>query len=505
VAHVASQASVLQSQQAGVSRRERTREAQDAASPFSILLTETASAPASTRYHSSRPNGSAASQRNEAPRSPVHRTDTRRPERQEERAADAAEAAEARTAGDAATGPSEPAVVAEPAAATPEQAAEPLDEASGETSNDEIVTADAALPATVEPPAAPAQPIAPDAPPVVTAAPAEAPATVATPAAPADTGVVEPAAVAPAGATAPITPDAVAGESEPAPAQAPQQPQAPQAPDHRAQQTNTPATPHAKPSIEAAVAAPEAAKTQQPPAMPEAAPAEAAAAPEQAEAKSAPKETAQADTPSQAPAQPNAPDAAERPQTGNTVKDVVQANQPTPDLSHLANLQSGRDLGQAAAATAAAPQSAGASNPLVSAPVPLESLAVEIASRAQGGRNRFEIRLDPPELGRIEVRLDIDKSGNVTSRLVVEKTETLDVLRRDAHQLERALQDAGLKTSDNSLQFSLRDQAFAGRHEQGGSDRQHVRIADPELPAAESAVTTYGLTLRGGSGVDIRV
>ena len=148
---------------------------------------------------------------------------------------------------------------------------------------------------------------------------------------------------------------------------------------------------------------------------------------------------------------------------------------PTPDSSQLAHLQSGRDFGQAVAATAHASQDADASNPLVSAPVPLESLAVEIASRAQAGRNRFEIRLDPPELGRIDVRLDIDRSGNVTSRLVVEKAETLDVLRRDAHQLERALQDAGLKTSDNGLQFSLRDQAFAGRDDRDDSNsRAHA-------------------------------
>src|SRR5262249_35481774 len=48
--------------------------------------------------------------------------------------------------------------------------------------------------------------------------------------------------------------------------------------------------------------------------------------------------------------------------------------------------------------------------------VPVAGLAVEIAARAQAGRNRFEIRLDPPELGRIDVRLDVDASGQVTSR-----------------------------------------------------------------------------------------
>ena len=117
------------------------------------------------------------------------------------------------------------------------------------------------------------------------------------------------------------------------------------------------------------------------------------------------------------------------------------AQQPTPDGSQLAHLQSGRDFGQRRCHRARRRSSADASNPLVSAPVPLEGLAVEIAARAQAGRNRFEIRLDPPELGRIDVRLDIDRSGQVTSRLVVERAETLDVLRRDAHQLERALQE----------------------------------------------------------------
>ena len=88
----------------------------------------------------------------------------------------------------------------------------------------------------------------------------------------------------------------------------------------------------------------------------------------------------------------------------------------------------------------------------------IAGLAVEIAARAQAGRNRFEIRLDPPELGRIDVRLDVDRSGQVTSRLIVERAETLDLLRRDAPELERALQQAGLKTADNGLQFALRDQ-----------------------------------------------
>ena len=136
--------------------------------------------------------------------------------------------------------------------------------------------------------------------------------------------------------------------------------------------------------------------------------------------------------------------------------------------------------------------------------VPIEGLAVEIAARAQAGRNRFEIRLDPPELGRIDVRLDIDRNGKVTSRLMVEQAETLDVLRRDAHQLERALQDAGLKTSDNGLQFSLRDQTFTGRNDHRGSNARIV-VADPELPATDDRAAGIRAGAARGSGIDIRV
>jgi flagellar hook-length control protein FliK len=59
--------------------------------------------------------------------------------------------------------------------------------------------------------------------------------------------------------------------------------------------------------------------------------------------------------------------------------------------------------------------------------------------RRSRGKNRFEIRLDPPELGRIEVRIDVDHDGN--ARLTVDRADTYDLLRRDAAGLERALQD----------------------------------------------------------------
>jgi chemotaxis protein MotD len=145
--------------------------------------------------------------------------------------------------------------------------------------------------------------------------------------------------------------------------------------------------------------------------------------------------------------------------------------------------------------------------PTIAAAIPLAGIAAEIATRAQAGRSRFQIRLDPPELGRIDVRLDVDKNGQVTSHLLVDRPDTLDALRRDAGDLQRALQEAGLKTADNGLQFTLRDQSFAGRDTSYTPASTAPRAApesdsappDPSLPAA------YNRFVRAGSGIDIRV
>jgi hypothetical protein len=104
--------------------------------------------------------------------------------------------------------------------------------------------------------------------------------------------------------------------------------------------------------------------------------------------------------------------------------------------------------------------------------VPLSEISVSIVAQAQSGKSRFDIRLDPPELGRIEAQLKVDSGGNVSSRLIVERPETFDLLRRDALALERALQDAGLSTG-SGMQFSLADQGL--RAAMGSSTMRSAR------------------------------
>ena len=148
-----------------------------------------------------------------------------------------------------------------------------------------------------------------------------------------------------------------------------------------------------------------------------------------------------------------------------------------------------------------------ASAQAASIPVPINGLAVDIATRAAAGNTSFQIRLDPAELGRIDVRLDVDKHGRVTSHLTVDQPATLDMLRRDAPQLQRALEDAGLKTGDGGLQFSLRDQSPQGGQGDTGQGRQsHRLIVSEEVSATPQSVgASYGRSSGSSSGVDISI
>jgi hypothetical protein len=92
-------------------------------------------------------------------------------------------------------------------------------------------------------------------------------------------------------------------------------------------------------------------------------------------------------------------------------------------------------------------------------PPNLPALAVEIAAKSLGGAKQFDIRLDPPELGRVEVRLSIDATGKASAHLSADQPQTLNLLQRDAPLLTRALRDAGLDVSQNGLNFSLRQQS----------------------------------------------
>ena len=109
----------------------------------------------------------------------------------------------------------------------------------------------------------------------------------------------------------------------------------------------------------------------------------------------------------------------------------------------------------------------------------LPQLAFELVHQANAGNSHFQIRLDPPELGRIEVKLEFDAAGQVNARLIVDKSETLDLMQRDQRGLERALQQAGLDTNKTNLEFSLRQNPSPGDGQRQGQGQDGERRGSP--------------------------
>ena len=141
-------------------------------------------------------------------------------------------------------------------------------------------------------------------------------------------------------------------------------------------------------------------------------------------------------------------------------------------------------------------------------PVSIANVAVEVSARISSGKNQFDIRLDPEELGKIHVKVQVDRDGNISTHMVADRPDTLDLLRRDMQGLERALQDAGLKTSDNGMQFSLRDQTANQQQQQPNGQAQRVPAADDDLTTTLTTTVIardYGRYGQHATGLDIRV
>jgi flagellar hook-length control protein FliK len=134
------------------------------------------------------------------------------------------------------------------------------------------------------------------------------------------------------------------------------------------------------------------------------------------------------------------------------------------------------------------------------------ALAVEIVAKSQSGAKQFDIRLDPPELGRVEVRLSIDATGKASAHLSADQQQTLDLLQKDAPALTRALREAGLDVSQDGLNFSLRHQGGQDSNASNGGSRGSARNFSLSATTSIDATATSAAYRSVADGrLDIRV
>jgi len=135
---------------------------------------------------------------------------------------------------------------------------------------------------------------------------------------------------------------------------------------------------------------------------------------------------------------------------------------------------------------------------------PARQVAAQIRHAKEAGLDTFKIQLNPAELGSVSIEMKVAKDGQLKALIVVEKAETLDTLQRDQRALERALNEAGLKTDHNSLEFSLRDPAGQSRQQFAGDDGRPGRGGFAGQPEDEPMIAA-GPVRRLDALVDVSI
>jgi len=183
----------------------------------------------------------------------------------------------------------------------------------------------------------------------------------------------------------------------------------------------------------------------------------------------------------------------------------------TPETANVNNLTGTSGPSQVSQTAKANPTTA-ARQPQ-KAPVPAEQIAVNIKKAIGDGADKINIKLNPAQLGRVEVKLDIGQDGRISAMITAEKPETLDLLKNDVRGLDKALQEAGLKSDLDSFNFGLKKQA-EGQAEPG-RDRQDSHAGKPsegkDAPEEDldngilANANVYGRNMATNGGVDIRI
>lgn len=133
-------------------------------------------------------------------------------------------------------------------------------------------------------------------------------------------------------------------------------------------------------------------------------------------------------------------------------------------------------------------------------------VAVQIHRNANARMDSFTMQLEPMELGRLEIRMKFGRNGEIKAHLIAEKPETLSMLQKDAPQIQRLLQAAGLEADEGSLSFDLRQHA---QHDHSDNAYDGTGRREGFAPAARGAealhallsIETQGLVRQGGVNI----
>ena len=176
-------------------------------------------------------------------------------------------------------------------------------------------------------------------------------------------------------------------------------------------------------------------------------------------------------------------------------------------LANNANNAQGTQQTQQAQQQAAAGQAKQAEQPVRGGHSVFEQVFVKINKAVNAGNDKITIQLRPANMGRVEVKMELTHDNRLMAVLTADNKQTLELLQRDARDLQRALADAGLHTGSGDLQFNLRGETGQGTDGDGKSPGKLI-APDEVADAGDTALQNTMFPPEGGiyanGRIDIR-
>jgi flagellar hook-length control protein FliK len=130
------------------------------------------------------------------------------------------------------------------------------------------------------------------------------------------------------------------------------------------------------------------------------------------------------------------------------------------------------------------------------ATAPARQVAEALAARLPEAPARFEIALEPRELGRVEVRLEV-QGERVHLALVAERTETRDLLAAGLGELRDALHRGGFELTDAQVfaESGGRRERYLPLEEERAAPPAENGPREPEAPPPRPVPPAHGVDI----------
>jgi len=100
-----------------------------------------------------------------------------------------------------------------------------------------------------------------------------------------------------------------------------------------------------------------------------------------------------------------------------------------------------------------------------------DQVNVQISKAIANGMDKITIQLRPAHLGRVDVQMEMAHDGRVTAVVTADNKDTLDLLKQDSRELERAMREAGMQMDSGDLSFNLRENGSQAQNNENSAGR----------------------------------